>query len=212
MAYFKNISTVGKLLYPSLLWNKPTNSKSIFLTFDDGPHPEITPWVLNELKKQQVKATFFCVGENLTKYPEVFKSIINEGHSFGNHTYNHLNGWKTSNSEYLENVFKTENIMLEALGNISKKKLFRPPYGKIKPSQIKTLQQYNYQIVMWDVLSADFDAKITNEQCYMNVVKTATQGSIVVFHDSLKASEKLKEVLPRVLEHFTEKGFSFKAL
>ncbi len=212
MAYFKNISTVGKLFYPSLLWNIPTNSKIIYLTFDDGPHPEITPWVLKELRKHQAKATFFCVGENLTKYPEVYKAVINEGHSCGNHTYNHLNGWKSKTSEYLENVSKTENVMLGELGQIGNKKLFRPPYGKIKPAQIKALQDRDYQIVMWDVLSADFDIEISSEQCYRNVVNIAKRGSIVVFHDSLKASEKLKEVLPRIIGYFSEKGFSFKAL
>jgi len=212
MVYFKNISTVGKLFYPSLLWNIPTNSKVIYLTFDDGPHPEITPWVLKELRKHKAKATFFCVGENLGKYPDVYSAVINGGHSCGNHTYNHLNGWKTPTQEYLENIDKAESILFRDLGNTGGKKLFRPPYGKIKPTQIKALHGRDYQIVMWDVLSADFDSEITSEQCYRNVVNIAKQGSIVVFHDSIKASDKLKAVLPRVLEHFTEKGFSFKAL
>ncbi len=212
MAYFKNISRVGKLLYPSLLWNKPRESKTIYLTFDDGPHPTITPWVINTLKKHQAKATFFCVGENISKYPEVISGIIKAGHRCGNHTYNHLKGWETSNMEYLDNVSKAETILNEQLGAKARNNLFRPPYGKIKPSQIKALQKLDYKIVMWDVLSADFDAEITTEQCYKNVVKLGKPGSIVVFHDSVKASEKLKEVLPRVLDHFSEKGYSFKAL
>lgn len=212
MAYFKNISTVGKLFYPSLLWNKPDKSKTLYLTFDDGPHPAITPWVLNELKKHQAKATFFCVGENIDKFPEVVSEIIKEGHNCGNHTYNHLNGWKTPNVDYLANISEAEAIMKEQLGVKDRNKLFRPPYGKIKPSQIKALQKLNYTIVMWDVLSADFDAKISIEQCYKNVVELGKPGSIVVFHDSIKASEKLKEVLPRVLDYFSGKGYHFKAL
>ena len=212
MAYFKNISRVGKLFYPSLLWNKPEESNTIYLTFDDGPHPTITPWVISELKKHQAKATFFCVGENISKYPEVVAEIISAGHSCGNHTYNHLNGWRSSNEEYLENVSKAESTITKQLGSKDRNKLFRPPYGKIRPSQIKALQNLDYKIVMWDVLSADFDAEISNEQCYRNVVKLGKPGSIVVFHDSNKASEKLKEVLPRVLNYFSEKGYSFKAL
>lgn len=212
MVYFKNISKLGSLLAPSLLWNMPRNSKTIYLSFDDGPHPEITPWVLKTLNEHQAKATFFCVGENISKYPEVFQQLISEGHSFGNHTHNHLKGWKTSTSNYLENVLKAEVVISKFSENTEDQKLFRPPYGKIKPSQAKRLQLLNYKIVMWDALSADFDPTLSAEDCYKNVIKTSKAGSIVVFHDSEKASEKLKTVLPRILEYYSEKGFNFKGL
>lgn len=212
MVYFKNISKLGSLLAPSLLWNMPRNSKTIYLSFDDGPHPEITPWVLKTLNEHQAKATFFCVGENISKYPEVFQQLISEGHSFGNHTYNHLKGWKTSTSNYLENVLKAEVVISKFSENTEDQKLFRPPYGKIKPSQAKRLQLLNYKIVMWDALSADFDPTLSAEDCYKNVINTSKAGSIVVFHDSEKASEKLKTVLPRILEYYSEKGFNFKGL
>lgn len=212
MVYFKNISKLGSLLAPSLLWNMPRNSKTIYLSFDDGPHPEITPWVLKTLNEHQAKATFFCVGENISKYPEVFQQLISEGHSFGNHTYNHLKGWKTSTSNYLENVLKAEVVISKFSENTEDQKLFRPPYGKIKPSQAKRLQLLNYKIVMWDALSADFDPTLSAEDCFKNVINTSKAGSIVVFHDSEKASEKLKTVLPRILEYYSEKGFNFKGL
>lgn len=212
MVYFKNISKLGSLLAPSLLWNMPRDSKTIYLSFDDGPHPEITPWVLNLLNDYQAKATFFCVGENISKYPEVFQQLISEGHSFGNHTQNHLKGWKTSTSQYLENVLKAEAVISRFSENLNHQKLFRPPYGKIKPSQAKRLKLLNYKIVMWDALSADFDPTISDEDCYRNVIENSNAGSIVVFHDSQKASEKLRTVLPRVLEYYSKKGFDFKGL
>lgn len=212
MLYFKNISKLGSLLAPSLLWNMPRDSKTIYLSFDDGPHPEITPWVLNLLNDYQAKATFFCVGENISKYPEVFQQLISEGHSFGNHTQNHLKGWKTSTSQYLENVLKAEAVISRFSNNLNFQKLFRPPYGKIKASQAKRLQLLNYKIVMWDALSADFDPTISDEDCYRNVIENSNAGSIIVFHDSQKTSEKLRTVLPRVLEYYSKKGFYFKGL
>jgi len=212
MAYFKNISKLGRVLYPSLLWNMPRDSKTIYLSFDDGPHPEITPWLLNLLNTHRAKATFFCVGENSHKFPQIFQQLISEGHSFGNHTYNHLKGWKTSTAKYLENVREAEEIISKFSRNTGSQKLFRPPYGKIKPSQSRALQQLNYKIVMWDSLSADFDPTISAEQCYKNVIENTKAGSIVVFHDSEKASEKLRIVLPRVLEYYSQRGFSFNGL
>lgn len=211
MAYLKNISRIGSLLAPSLLWNMPRNAKTIYLSFDDGPHPEITPWVLEKLHQYQAKATFFCVGENIQKFPEVFKQLISEGHSFGNHTHNHLKGWKTSTFRYLENVAVAETVISKFL-EIKDVKLFRPPYGKIKPSQIKELHKRNYKIVMWDALSVDFDASISAESCFKNVIENCKPGSIVVFHDSEKASKNLKTVLPKVLEYYSEKGFEFKGI
>jgi len=212
MAYLKNISKLGRLLAPSLLWNMPRNTNSIYLSFDDGPHPEITPWVLNILKEHDAKATFFCVGENILKYPKVFQQLISEGHSVGNHTHNHLKGWKTSTPIYVENTVKAEAAISKYSEIRKDKKLFRPPYGKIKPSQARRLKQLDYRIVMWDALSADFDPSITAEECYNNVIENTKAGSIVVFHDSEKASEKLKSVLPRILELYTNKGFKFKRL
>ncbi len=212
MAYFKNISAVGRLLYPSLLWNMPRDQDTIYLSFDDGPHPEITSWVLKLLNDYNAKATFFCVGENIDKHPIIFKKLISEGHSIGNHTHNHLKGWKISTSQYLENVLEAEAVMSRFAKETDGQKLFRPPYGKIKPSQAKRLQLLNYKIVMWDALSADFDTSISAEDCFNNVIENSKAGSIVVFHDSEKASEKLKTVLPKVLAYYSEKGFNFKGL
>ncbi len=212
MAYLKNISRLGSLLYPSLLWNMPGTTNTIYLSFDDGPHPEITPWALKVLNDYQAKATFFCVGENILKFPKVFQQLISEGHSFGNHTHNHVKGWKTSTSNYLKNIIKAEAVISKYSEITNDQKLFRPPYGKIKPSQVKRLQQLNYKIVMWDALSADFDPSISAEDCFKNVIENSKAGSIVVFHDSEKASEKLKLVLPKVLEYYSKKGFKFKGL
>ncbi len=212
MFYFNNISTLGRVFAPSLLWNMPSDNKIIYLSFDDGPHPEITPWVLEVLKAYNAKATFFCVGENITKYPEIFQQLLTEGHSFGNHTYNHLKGWKTSADMYLENVLKAENVIQKFSASNRKRKLFRPPYGKIKASQVKRLQLLNYKIVMWDSLSGDFDENISAESCFQNVLKITKAGSIIVFHDSEKAFRNLEKVLPRVLEYYSAKGFSFKGI
>ncbi|MCF4100209.1 polysaccharide deacetylase family protein [Gillisia sp. M10.2A] len=216
MVYLKKISGLGNVLYPSLLWNLPNHKKTIYLTFDDGPIPEITDWVLACLKQYQAKATFFCVGENISKHPDIFNNIISEGHTIGNHTFNHLNGWKTNTPDYLENVRKTEDVISKNIENPNnsafKKKLFRPPYGKIKPSQIKKLQQLDYQIVMWEVISGDFDPELSWEICYNTVIKNTTEGGIIVFHDSKKAFDKLKLLVPKILKYYHEKGFEFKAL
>jgi len=212
MAYLKKISTLGKLIYPSLMWNFSRKQKDLYLTFDDGPHPEITPWVLKLLKEYNAKATFFCVGENIDKYPEIFQQLLAEGHSIGNHTYNHLNGWKTSTSAYLENVEKAErSIHLHSSVKIQNK-LFRPPYGKPSIFQINKLKKRNYQLVMWEVLSGDFDQEITSEACLKNVTDYGTSGSILVFHDSEKANKHLRYTLPKVLEYYKSKGFSFRKI
>ena len=227
MAYLKKISTLGKFLYPSLLWNLPKTGNTLYLTFDDGPIPEVTPWVLALLKEYHAKATFFCIGENIVKHPEVFDQILAEGHNVGNHSFNHLDGWKTSISTYIENVEKTEKIIFEKQEGRYKNqdnrteskekrnknlKLFRPPYGKITPKQIKILQGQGFKIVMWEVISGDFDVNISPENCLNNVLKNSKPGSIVVFHDSIKASANLKEVLPKVLQYFHQKGFEFNAI
>ena len=200
-------------LYPERIWAFSSSSNSIFLTFDDGPIPEVTPWVLDELKKHNAKATFFCIGENVQKHPEIFRRIIDEGHSVGNHTFNHLKGTKTETSKYIENVEKAEREMTSNLkinnqqSKISNQKsLFRPPYGKITSQQAKILQQKGFKIVMWDVISYDFDTSISEEKCLHNVLKNLKPGSLIVFHDSLKAEKNLRFVLPKVLELIGEKG------
>nr|BFF39532.1 polysaccharide deacetylase family protein [Tenacibaculum mesophilum] len=184
-----------------------STQKEIFLTFDDGPIPKVTEFVLDQLHLFNAKATFFCIGDNIRKYPAVFSRIINEGHSVGNHTFNHLNGWKNSNTTYINNINKCENLLSH-----QKTKLFRPPYGKIKRKQAKQLLANGYKIIMWDVLSADFDPTITKEKCLQNVLRNVENGSIIVFHDSIKASDKLYYVLPKVLEEFSLQGYKFKAI
>ena len=190
-------------IFPRFTWKIRTTEKELYLTFDDGPVPELTPWVLEQLNNYNAKATFFCVGDNIKKHPEIFDQIIAEGHRIGNHTFNHLNGWMTDNSPYYQNV--------KSCADLVRSKLFRPPYGKLRPKQAQYLQKH-YNIIMWDVLSADFDQKVSKEQCYKNVVKNAKPGSIVVFHDNFKASENLKYTLPKVLKHFKNLGYKFKAI
>lgn len=190
-------------LSPNYTWKVPTEEKEVYLTFDDGPIPEVTPWVLEQLANYNAKATFFCVGENVQKHPSVFEAVKAAGHTVGNHTYNHLDGWTTDNIPYFHNTRHSARI----IGS----ELFRPPYGKLKPKQAQFLQRH-YRIVMWDILSGDFDPNISNEQCLQNVIRNVAPGSIVVFHDSLKAKEKLEYVLPRVLQHLSEQGYRFEAL
>lgn len=190
-------------LFPNFTWRIPTPEKVIYLTFDDGPIPEVTPWVLDQLKQYNAKATFFCVGDNIRKHPEVFQQVKEEGHSVGNHTFNHLNGWSSDNIPYFHNVRNGASMVHTVL--------FRPPYGRLKPKQAQFLQRH-YRIVMWDVLSGDFDPAISEEQCLANVINNTQNGSIVVFHDSLKTKEKLAYVLPRVLDHFSQLGYRFERL
>ncbi|MBL4651480.1 MAG: polysaccharide deacetylase family protein [Flavobacteriales bacterium] len=186
-----------------MLWSVDTEKKQLFLTFDDGPTPVITEWVLKVLADFNAKATFFCLGKNVELHSEIYQKILSNGHSVGNHTYNHPNGWKTEDEVYFDNVSKCSKFI--------NSKLFRPPYGKISRSQNIVLKK-NYTVVMWDVLSGDFDLSITPEKCLDNVVSNATKGSIIVMHDSIKAEKNLRYVLPKALEYFTEKGFSFEKL
>ena len=188
-------------LFPKRVWAFPNSKNSVYLTFDDGPIPEVTPWVLEVLKKYKAKATFFCIGDNINKHANVFQQIIEEGHSIGNHTYHHLNGWKTKTGDYINNCEKCEDSLNRVQDDKVKiNNLFRPPFGKLTLKQSKTLQKKGFHIIMWDVLSADFDTKISNKKCLENVIKNIQPGSIVVFHDSLKSYEKLRYVLPKVLD------------
>ncbi len=203
-------------LFSKYTWRFNSDKKEIFLTFDDGPTPKITQFVLAELKKYNAKATFFCIGKNIQNHPEIFKDIISDGHSIGNHTQNHLKGWQTNNATYIENTLTCEHVISKEFKNLKLKtqnlKIFRPPYGKIKKAQAKELLKRGYKIIMWSVLSADFDTTISNEKCLNNVLKNTKAGSIIVFHDSVKAAERMQYALPKVLKHFSDKGFVFKSI
>lgn len=203
-----------KTLFPNFIWNINTNNKTLYLTFDDGPTPEITNWVLGTLKPYDAKATFFCIGNNIEKHPDIFQNIVNNGHAIGNHTYNHLKGWKHKTATYTEEVKQTQELIDSTINNQQSKiyKLFRPPYGKFKTKQSKAIQNLGYKIILWDVLSYDWDKSVTEDDCLKNVLSSAKEGSIVVFHDSVKASKNLKFVLPKVLEYYSKKGYVFKAL
>ncbi len=215
---------VAKKMFPNYIWDITAKDKVIYLTFDDGPTPEITNWTLHTLKNFDAKATFFCIGNNIKKHPDIFQNILNEGHAVGNHTFNHIKGWKTKTKDYLrdikqcEDVFKVHSSKIKnqnlKLANHQSliKNIFRPPYGQIKPKQGKQLLRLGYSIVMWDVLSFDWDKHVTKETCLNNVINKTTQGSIVVFHDSVKASKNMQYALPKTLEHFNELGYAFKAL
>lgn len=212
--YWIKTNAFIKKIFSNHVWEISNTENKIYLTFDDGPIPEITEWVLEELKKYNAKATFFCIGHNIEKHPEIFEKVINDAHSVGNHTFNHLNGWKTSTKEYLENFKLCEDSISNLQSKIYnlKLKLFRPPYGKIKFSQSKKLRQLGYKIIMWDVLSADYDTAISPEKCLENVLQNVSSGSIIVFHDSVKAFPNLEYTLPRALKYWQEKGFVFEKL
>ncbi|TDD96556.1 polysaccharide deacetylase family protein [Flavobacterium cellulosilyticum] len=212
--YWIKTNSFIKQIFSNYIWAIPNNDNKVYLTFDDGPTPEITEWVLQELKKYNAKATFFCIGKNIEKHPDIFSKVITEGHSFGNHTFNHLNGWKSSTDEYLDNLKKCEVVMSIPKSKIQnlQSKIFRPPYGKIKPSQSKKLRQLGYKIIMWDVLSADFDTLISKEKCLENVLQNVQSGSIIVFHDNVKAFPNLEYTLPKSLMFLKDKGFVFETL
>lgn len=192
-----------RIFYPSLLWSMPAGEKKLYLTFDDGPHPEITSAVLDLLDQYKAKASFFCVGENVLKFPETYHNIIERGHVVGNHGFNHLNGWKTPLNDYYENINFCKQYIVS--------NWFRPPYGRITPSQIQALKK-EYTIVMWTVLSYDYDNQTTPEMCVEYVLNNCTDGAIIVFHDSEKAAKNMLTALPIVLETFTNQGFTFHCL
>lgn len=208
------VPRIIKWYFNKYVWDKfgeSQNKKQLFLTFDDGPIPEVTPWVVETLRNYNAKATFFCIGDNVRKHPDVLKMIERDGHTIANHTFNHLNGWKTPLEKYISNTLKAEEILTEVCSNPIHK-LVRPPYGKIKKAQAKTLMDQGYKIIMYDIVAYDWEQKITPEQCLNNVLKNAKSGSIIVFHDSLKAEKNMKYALPRVLDKFSKEGYTFEAL
>jgi peptidoglycan-N-acetylglucosamine deacetylase len=206
MFYLTKTPKWVKKLFPDSIWELPETPKTLYLTFDDGPHPKITSFVLDELLKYNARATFFCIGKNVLENPLIYNRILEEKHAIGNHTHNHLDGWKTPKAEYLQNIE-------EAAKHIDSD-LFRPPYGRITTKQHKDLRKGDspFRIVMWTVLSGDFDVNITPKQCCENVIKNAESGSVIVFHDSEKAYERLRYTLPLVLKYFSEKGYQFEKI
>ncbi len=192
-----------KLFKSLIYWNIDNSKKVLYLSFDDGPIPDITPKVLELLKKYNAKATFFMVGENVEKYPEVFQMVKNAGHTIGNHTYNHIKSWDNSTEDYYKNIDKAAKLI--------DSKLFRPPHGQIKLKQLKELSK-NYNIIFWSILSGDFDQKISKERCKNNVIKNAKNGSIIVFHDSLKAKHNMLYALENTLNYFHNLGYRFDSL
>ena len=202
--YLTKTPWIVQKVFSDYTWCYSSEEKTIYLTFDDGPTPEVTDFVLDELKKFNAKATFFCVGENVKRHHQLYERILEEGHAVGNHTFNHLNGFHTKNKQYFENI---EHAAAHIHSN-----LFRPPYGKIKKSQGRKLLKDGYQIIMWSVLSGDFDTFVSPEKCYLNVVRHASEGSIVVMHDSKKAKEKIYGSLPKILNYFSKRGYRFNRI
>ena len=185
-------------LMPRLTWSFEGEHNKVFLTFDDGPTPDVTPWVLDKLKRYNAKATFFALGRNVDHNPEIYQQILDDGHSVGNHTYSHLKGWGSTNTSYFEDI--------ELARRLINSNLFRPPYGRIKPSQVTELKK-SFKIIMWSVLSIDYNRRISGDRCVRNVMENVRPGSIIVFHDSAKARKNLYEALPVVLKKLTEKGY-----
>jgi len=188
-------------LFPELLWNVPVTDDVIYLTFDDGPHPDVTPKVLNILLQFDARVCFFCVGNNVNKYPKTFHQVLDAGHLVGNHSYHHINGWRTPDDVYFKDI--------DTCNNLVRSHYFRPPYGKIRPSQMKYLKKY-YRLVMWSVVTYDFDAATSKKDCLDIAISKTSRGSIVVFHDSAKAEKNMLYALPRYLEHYSRMGYRFE--
>ncbi len=197
-------------LMPSMVWRIPEKENIIYLTFDDGPTRVSTPIILNILSQYKARATFFCVGDNIKKFPSIFRSVVDQGHFIGNHTFNHLNGWKTEKDLYFENIKKCNDAISET-GYVTEKLLFRPPYGRLTYAQIKTLSK-NYRIIMWDILTMDFNPGKYPDRLLKRILARTGKGSIVVFHDSERAFPTTRLFLESFLHYFTEKGYSFKTL
>ncbi len=190
-----------RAIFPQgLIWQVPTSRKEVFLTFDDGPVPEVTPLVLEILNKYNVKATFFCVGENVQKYPDIYDLLIKDGHATGNHTFHHAKAWKTDYNSYLSEVEQCKELVNSSL--------FRPPHGQINRKIARKLRA-DYKIIMWSTLTGDYDKKVTGERCLKNAIKHTGPGAIIVFHDSIKARERMEYALPLYIEHCLKQGYSF---
>lgn len=211
-SYWVKTHRLIKTCFPGFVWDIPNNEKKIYLTFDDGPTPGITEWVLDLLDEHNVKATFFCIGNNIENNPDIFKKVTDGGHAIGNHTYNHLNGWKTDNDIYFKNIADTEKSIQGRHESFKENKFFRPPYGKIRSSQAAEMRRRGYKIIMWDILSADFDKQITAEKCLQNVIQNTRSGSVIIFHDSIKAFPNLEYALPKAIVYLKEKGYRFDKL
>lgn len=209
MKYFHKYGRVFQWIFPSYVWGIQTAEPSIYLTFDDGPVPEATEFVLDVLAQYNAKATFFCVGENIIKYPAIYARITSEGHTVANHTYNHLNARRVKFDAYLDNIRESDQLMQEDLGKV---KYFRPPYARLKWKQISRIKKMGYQIVMWNVLTGDFDKKLDKVKALKRSIKATKKGSIVLFHDNMKHFENMSYLLPKYLAHFNSRGYQFKAL
>lgn len=199
--YFTEAPTIFKYLYPSYTWNIYDETKSIYITFDDGPDPNSTPIILDILKLNNARATFFCSGIKAKSNPKIIAKIRDDQHTLGNHAYSHISGWRTNKKVYIENI--------KACDEFVNSKLFRPPYGRITNAQKKELQ-LQYQIVMWSLMPGDFDVKVDKKKCLGRSIRYTKQGTVIVFHDSLKTIEKLQYILPKYIQHFHEKGYTFK--
>ncbi len=210
MSFWIKTHKIVKLLFPNYVWEIPTESKTVYLTFDDGPIPEVTEWVLEQLALYNYKATFFCIGDNVVKNPDVFWKLSDAGHSIGNHTFNHIKGWGAPTETYIENVEKCADTLQSHKEGTSK--LFRPPYGKITLHQSRKLRKLGYKIIMWDIISFDFDRSVSKQKCLKNVIDNISPGSIIVFHDSIKAFDNLKYVLPKTLAYLKENGYDCAAI
>ncbi len=206
MTVFTPVRTPSLLTraFPGLIWQFPTKEKTIFLTFDDGPTPGVTDWTLDVLKDYNAEATFFCVGSNVKDHLGLYERIIEEGHGIGNHSFTHLKGWSSTTDDYINDINSASRHITS--------KLFRPPYGQITPAQIKALKRSGFKVVMWTILSMDWEKKVTKEACARNVWNHADKGDIIVFHDSKKAWPNLKFALPVILDYFSERGFEFKRI
>jgi peptidoglycan/xylan/chitin deacetylase (PgdA/CDA1 family) len=203
MYLVKSPKLFNKITNSNVIWRMSPKTPDLYLTFDDGPVPELTDEILSILREKDVPATFFCVGDNVRKYPETFWKIVDDGHTIGNHTYNHKNGWKTPNALYSANIKKFDNYYST--------RLFRPPYGRIKPSQIRILKK-DYQIILWSLLSGDFDPGTSPGKCYNNVVNNLHNGAIIVFHDNIKAAKNMRIALPKAIDYARKHNYRFRSL
>jgi len=208
-AYPLKLPRFSRLFFPSALLYKPDDTQTVYLTFDDGPSPEITEFVLNELKKYRAKATFFCLGDKIQRHPDILRQLIAENHRIANHSYHHLDAWKTSPEKYLKDVVKTEALIDSFT---TSKKLFRPPFGHITPLHTRVLNKAGFQTVLWTSVSGDYKKGLDTEKVLKRLIRYTQSGDVLVFHDSAKASDNLRKILPGLLYHLHQKGFRFDSL